>query len=237
MIESAITDALAMMSNKPQALGSRFKLRGRSAVIFFLTGMIFFGCRGLGLIKGTAHDLTDRYRLELNHWTRQTEIYYNLEFVLSLAATYQSGPFRTAHVEEYARIYELKEVDKKKRLSDQLEAADLAYEFLFAVHVPKRKWDDFQTKGSMWKIFLKLNDKERLDPEEIVKLKGNDAVIRYFYPYISPWKSIYRIRFSKTPMKEQVKNVNKMSDRLTLVITGAPGRAELNWTFTASEAR
>ena len=226
-----------MMSNRPQVLGSRFKLRGRSAVIFFLAGMIFFGCRGFGLIKGTAHDLTDRYRSELNHWTRQTEIYYNLEFVLSLAATYQSGSFRAAHVEEYARVYELKEVDKKKRLSDQLGAADLAYEFLFAVHVPKRQWDDFQTEGSMWKIFLKLNDKERLNPEEIVKLKGNDAVTRYFYPYISPWKSIYRIRFSKTPMKEQVKNVNKMSDSITLVITGAQGRAELNWTFTASEAR
>jgi hypothetical protein len=197
--------------------------------------MIFFGCRGLGLIKGTAHDLTDRYRSELNHWTRQTEIYYNFEFVLSLAATYQSGSFRTAHVEEYARVYELKEVDKKKRLSDQLEAADLAYEFLFAVHVLKSQWDDFQAKGSMWKIFLKVNDKERLYPEEIVKLKGNDTVIRYFYPYISPWKSIYRIRFSKTPMEEQAKIGDKMSDRITLVITGAPGKAELNWTVAASE--
>ena len=223
------------MSNKLQVLGSRFTLRERSAVIFFLAGMIFFGCQGFGLIRGTGHDLTDRYRSELNHWTRQTEVYNNFNLVLSLAATYQSGPFRTAHVEEYARVYGLKEVDKKKRLSDQLEAAASTYEFLFAVHVSERQWDDFQTEGSMWKIFLKLNDKERLNPEEIVKLKGNDAVIRYFYPYISPWKSIYRIRFSKTPMKEQANNVNKISDRITLVITGVQGSAELNWTFTASE--
>ena len=223
------------MSNKPQVSGSRFKFRGRFVVIFFLAGMIFFECRGFGLIKGTAHDLTDRYRSELNHWTRETEIYYNFKLMLSMAATYQSGSFRTAHVEEYARVYELKEVDKKKRLADQLEAADLAYEFLFAVHLPEHEWDDFQTEGSMWKIFLKLNDKERLTPNEIVKLKRNDAVIRYFYPYISPWKSIYRIRFLKTPMKAHAKNENKAPGSITLVVTGAKGRAEVNWRFNETE--
>lgn len=223
------------MSKNQQDLGLRIMLRGRSVIIFFLAGMTFFGCRGLGPIKGIGHDLTGRYRSELNHWTRQTEIYNNFNLVLSLAATYQSGPFRTAHAEEYARVFGLKEADKNKRLSDQLEAADSAYEFLFSVYVSERRWDDFETKGSMWNIFLKINDKERLYPEEIVKLKGNDAVNRYFYPYVSPWKSIYRIRFSKTPMKEQAGIVNKMPDGITLVITGVQGRAELNWTFNASK--
>ena len=83
-------------------------------------------------------------------------------------------------------------------------------------------------------VELTFQDGECRSSEEIVKLKGNDAVIRYFYPYVSPWKSIYRIRSSKKPMKEQAKNVNKMSDRITLVITGVQGRAELNWKFNAN---
>lgn len=208
---------------------SRFSWNRRSGIIFFLVCVAFFGCKGFGPIRGIGYDLSNRYKKELNNWTRQAEIYNNFDLVLSLAATYQSEAFRAAYVEEYVTVYGLKEVAREKKLSDHLEAAASTYEFLFAVHVQSNHWDDFQMKGSIWKIFLELNNAKRLNPLEIIKLKKTDAVINHFYPYVTPWKSIYRVRFSKSLMKDPAKSGQTLPDKIKLVITGVPGRAELRW--------
>ena len=81
----------------------------------------------------------------------------------------------------------------------------------------------------MWKLYLVNDQHERVVPVEVRKLKRQDAVTPHFFPYITPWKSIYTVRF---PYKMPATNQPIIKDNtkeIKLVITGVLGTAEMGW--------
>ena len=169
------------------------------------------------------------YKAVLMKWTSEARIYRGLDLELMTSATFKSAEFREAYANEYARTYELNREEKEKLIKDQKQASLIYNDFVMAAYVPNDKWNDFNKKDSIWKIYLNADNEKKIAPLEIRKIKKIDAVITHFFPYISTWKSIYLVRF---PVKLPGTDKNIIDDTcssIKIVITSVLGTTEMVW--------
>jgi len=176
------------------------------------------------------------YKAVFETWTKEDRIYKGFDCKLIAAATYKSMTYRKAYTQEYAKLYRLDIAAKDKFLKDQADAADTYNEFIFAAYVPDNKWDDFPEEKSTWKIDLRVDDGERTDPVEIRKLERNNVVLKHFFPYITPWKSVYLLRFPTSRRDTGEALVENASRSVTLSISSVLGSAEMTWTLDSGES-
>jgi hypothetical protein len=162
-------------------------------------------------------------------WSREDRIHRGLEVELIVSATFKSEEFRRAYADEYARAYMLTPEAKKQFLEAQLMAATHGHDFLMASFVPERNWDDFGKASSMWRLYLVNDQNERVVPVEVRKVKRKDAVIPHFFPYITPWKSTYTIRFPYNIPATNLPIIKDTTKSVRLVITSVLGAAEMEW--------
>jgi len=153
---------------------------------------------------------------------RNGSIHKGLKTELLVTVTYKGEEFRRAYAKEYARVYMLKPHQKKIMMDDQIEAAKDYDDFLVSIYTPEKKWDDFSEKDSLWKVYLIRDGRFRIEPYEIRKIKKNRTLSESFYPFISPWSSIYIFRFKKKDKPQPSKSVE-------LVLTSSPGSTKLKW--------
>ena len=170
-----------------------------------------------------------QYKAALTDWSREARIYRGLGVELIATATFKSSKFRDAYSNEYARAYKLTGSEKTKLLNDQKNAA-LAYnDFLFAAYVPDKKFNDFHKKDSIWKIYLTVGKGGLINPLEIRKIKKVSAVTTHFFPYITPWESVYLIRFSAISPATGKAVIDGDAKNIKLIITSVLGSAEMVW--------
>lgn len=170
-----------------------------------------------------------QYKATLTDWSREARIYRGLGVELIATATFKSSEFRDAYSNEYARAYKLTGSEKTKLLKDQKNAA-LAYnDFLLAAYVPDKKLDDFHKKDSIWKIYLTVGKDGLIKPLEIRKIKKVDAVTTHFFPYITPWKSVYLVRFPAISPATGKALIDGGAENIKLIITSVLGSAEMVW--------
>jgi hypothetical protein len=150
---------------------------------------------------------------------------------LIVSATYKSVEFRRAYAQEYAHAYKLTTKEEERFVADQLKAATLEHEFLMASFVPDKKWDDFDKANSMWKIYLVNDNDERVVPVEVKKVKDKTAVTAHFFPYVTPWKSAYTVRFPNNMPATNQAIVKGHTKTIKLVIAGVLGTAEMGWNL------
>jgi hypothetical protein len=81
----------------------------------------------------------------------------------------------------------------------------------------------------MWKIYLTGENGRRLTPLEIRKIKKVDAVMKYFFPHITPWKSVYLVRFPVRSEDSAISVTNDGGGNIKLIITSVTGSAEMVW--------
>jgi hypothetical protein len=187
--------------------------------------------RIVGLVESTDPYQTERYRKVSDDWSREARIHRGLEVQLIVSATFKSEAFRTAYAEEYAAAYELTSEKKEQFVADQLKAAQLGHEFVMAAFVPEEKYDDFDRANSVWKLYL-VNDKnERVAPVEVRKLRQQEAFSPHFFPYVTPWKSVYTVRFPCSIPGTDRLIIDDDTQAIKLVIRGVLGAAEMDWNL------
>jgi len=172
---------------------------------------------------------TATYKKVCNKWSREARIHRGLEVELIVSATFKSNEFRRAYTDEYAKAYKLTSEEKKRFLENQLKAATRGHEFLMASFVPEKRWDDFNKSNSMWKLYLVNDQNERVTPVEVRKVKRLNAVKPHFFPYITPWKSIYLVRFPHNILTTNQPVINNDTKYIKLVIASVLGTAEMGW--------
>jgi hypothetical protein len=199
-------------------------------VLSFFAAVMLCGCTLItpsgSLQRPTGSAMQDDYRTAADTWTREGRIYEGLDVKLIAAATYMSPQFRKAFAAEYARRYQLTELEKVNFIKDQENAGTVYDDFIFAAYVPEKEWDDFYKKNSIWKIYITTDNIEQIKPIEIRKLDKHDAKTGYFYSFVTPWRSIYRLRFPKLPAGDGPQD---LPDAIKLVITSVLGSAEMVW--------
>jgi len=215
-----------------------FKAHNKRLICMLLaTGLLLLSvCQGCGSMayverfrKSSDPYQGNPYRVALTQWTREARIYQGLDVKLIASATYKSPTFRQAYVTEYTRAYALTDALKTKLENDQYTAAGMFHEFIFAAYVPEKDWDDFNKRDSTWNLFIVTDSGKRVLPVEIRKIKKPDAVFKHFFPYVTPWKSIYLVRFPwhVTGSREPV--ISEHADGTKLVITSVMGESQMVW--------
>jgi len=166
-------------------------------------------------LSDTEYTCSD-YRIILERWTRKGSIHKGLKTELLVTVTYKTEEFRRGYTEEYARVYMLTTLQHKAVIDDQARAAKDYDDFLVSIYTPEKQWDDFSEKDSLWKVYLIRDGRFRTEPLEIRRVRKNRALSESFYPFISPWSSIYIFRFKKEDQPQPSKSVE-------LVFTSARG--------------
>jgi hypothetical protein len=169
-----------------------------------------------------AQYISPDYRAALEKWTRKGSMYKGLKTELLIASTYKTEGFRKAYTEEYCKIYSLTPRQSKMMMDDQIQAANDYDDFLVSMDAEEKQWDDFSERNSLWNIFLLRDGYFREKPLKVREVKEKRILYESFYPFISPWSSVYVFRFKKTDKM-------KTSKSLELVITGVPGSIKLKW--------
>jgi len=172
-------------------------------------------------LSDTEYTSSD-YRVILERWTRKGSIHKGLKTELLITATYRAEEFRRAYTEEYARVYLLTSPQNGTMMDDQIEAAKDYDDFLVSIYTQEKEWDDFSERDSLWKVYLIKDGQFRIEPLEIRKVKKSRTFSETFYPFISPWSSVYIFRFKK-------KDLPQPSQSVELVLTSAPGSTILKW--------
>jgi hypothetical protein len=140
--------------------------------------------------------LSEEYLTVLTKWTCSQIVYSQFETQAHISATYQNPEFSRAYLNEYSRIYHLRESEMKKREDLQKGMASDIDEFIFYAYVPDKDSNDFDRRGSIWTVFLVNEKGDRIDPMELRRIEPITPVIKEFFPYINPYYGIaYRLRF------------------------------------------
>ncbi|MBW2317084.1 MAG: hypothetical protein JRD47_10685 [Deltaproteobacteria bacterium] len=206
----------------------------RNFFIFFVVALLLFtaNCSTLKeFAKSSDPYHTENYRKVYDKWSREARIHRGLEVELIVSATLKSREFRRAYSEEYAQAYKLNSQERSQYIENHVGATKLGYEFLMSTFVPQKEWDDFEKAQSMWKLYLVANEDQRMAPFEIRRIKRKDAVRSHFFPYITPWKSIYVVRFPYCVLKNGKGLIGNDTRQIKLVITSIVGTAEMVWNL------
>lgn len=177
---------------------------------------------------------THTYKKVCDQWSREARLHRGFEVPLIVSATLKSADFRRAYADEYAEAYQLTPEAKKRFIEDQTKAGRLGHEFVMAAFLPETKWDDFHKANSMWKLLLLNDDDERVAPVEVRKVKGQDAVMSHFFSYITPWKSVYVVRFPCNLPETNRPIIGDNTKEIRLIITSVLGTAEMLWNLESS---
>lgn len=179
--------------------------------------------------KNSYH--TKNYEEVCDKWSREARVHHGFEVEYIVAGTFKSKAFRRAYVDEYAEAYKLNPEEKRLLLRDQLREADLNHEFQLALFVPEKKWEKIDKPESMWKLYLTNDRGKRVEPSEVQKIKQGNAETYHFFPYVTPWKSVYVVRFPCHIPETNRPLVDEKTKEIKLVITSVLGTAQMDWNL------
>ena len=198
-------------------------------MIFSISLALLLGCGGLKVGEAPSGVEADGYQRVLNEWTEEAKVYQDFETRLLAAATFKSWEFRQAYVEKYARIYLLETGSKRDMLDEERAVSSKLNEFFLSIYTPDKELDDFSKGNAAGKICLLDEQGNKLEPVEIKKVKEKTALLREFYPYITPWSSFYQLSFPVDFPGTQEPFITPETGYIRLVINGPSSRAVMTW--------
>ncbi|VEN75097.1 conserved exported hypothetical protein [Candidatus Desulfarcum epimagneticum] len=213
------------MAKKPTRINAAERLRAGACFLFAAVALFFHGCAAAPAPGASDVQEKAAYDRALGRWSRSARVYDGFNLKLMASVTFKSREFRAAYAREYARVYKLPKRDRNKLFSDQRRAAKARHEFVLAAYVPDERENDFSARKSVWKVYLKApGHAGALKPLEIRKMKRKESFLSHFFPYVTPWKSLYIVRFPAT-FPDGAPN-----GPVSLVIAGVGGTAEMTWS-------
>lgn len=169
------------------------------------------------------------YSKVLDKETRSAKIYSGLDAVLFMTATYKTMEFREAYVDLYVKGYEVDQVYREALLERARDDNDKYNEIFFTAYTPESKWNDFDRRDSVWRLYLEDSEGNRLTPVSVTRVDAGDPLVKRFFPYFDPWSSGYLVRFPKYSVTGTEPIPGPRTGFLRLVVTGILGRGEIEW--------
>lgn len=169
------------------------------------------------------------YAQALKAWTRSGHIYRKFDTELLVTVTYHSLAFRRAYTVAYVQAEQLDQEQKKAFWERQVAEAAEFHEFLIASFVPDSVGSDLANPASSWKLYLEVDGGGRLIPEDVRRIRKVTPLITGFYPYVTPWAKVYKVRFSARNPGSGAPFPCPGDQSLCLVITSPSGVTRLIW--------
>lgn len=204
-----------------------------------LAGLLFSACGTpkVNLNEGPREYVSTDYEAVLRDWTRDEELIVmsELDNVLNVTATYESWDFRWAYVVRYASDYRLTVDQRKLLLERSLSESREYHQFYTALYAEKHKWADLTAENAAWIVRLIDDQGNETAPSEIIVIKRPGAIERTYFPYTSPWRSAFRLRFP-TRKADGSPTISPKARWFGLRFAGAQGHQELTWEVDRANA-
>jgi len=137
------------------------------------------------------------YQAALARVTEHREVYSGLDTRLYCAATYQSPEFREARTRRQALFQTWPEAKLDDALARERADAAQVHEVVFGVSIVDRRFDDFDSKSSIWRLSL-ATDQGEVTPVTIRRVGRANQDLRAYYPYLGDFWTLYAVRFPPT---------------------------------------
>ena len=221
------------------------RLQGASTAaraLWLLVGCLVLssGCAEsrVSLGRGARTYVAADYPDVLARWTRQRSLITveNLDDVLTVAATYESWDFRWAYVVRYAQDYRLTVEQRRILLEKSLEETRDSHLFFVALYGSYTRWTDLTKPSSGWVVRLIDDQGNETAPASIELVTRPSAIERRYFPYTTPWRQVFRIKFPRTLPDNRTPTVSANAAFVGLRFAGAEGNQELHWDLDNSRA-
>ena len=137
------------------------------------------------------------YQAALSKVTEHREVYTGIDTQLFTAATYQSVDFREARTRRQAMFQTWPEPKLEDALARERVDAAQVHELVFGVTIVDRRFDDFDSKNSIWRLSL-VTDQGEVTPLAIRRVGRANQDVRAYYPYLGDFWTMYTVRFPIT---------------------------------------
>jgi hypothetical protein len=176
------------------------------------------------------------YEIVLDRWTRSEDLIVSSELdnVLTVTATYESWDFRWAYVVRYAEDYRLTVDQRTSLLQRSLSETRQSHQFYVALYAQRWKWNDLTMDNPAWIVRLIDDQGSETAPTELEPIKRPGAIERTYFPYTSPWRSAFRIRFPVTRADGRP-TISRKAHWFGLRFAGAQGHQALVWELQEGE--
>jgi hypothetical protein len=193
---------------------------------------VLSGCtqKAVGLNEGPREYVATDYETVLRHWTRSVELtnVTQMDNVLNVSSTYESWDFRWAYVVRYSEDYRLTIDQRHDLLERSLAETRAQHTFYVALYATKYKWNDLTATQPAWIVRLIDDEGTETAPSEIQPIKRPGAIELTYFPYTTPWRSAFRVRFPKVRADGRP-TISSAARWFGLRFAGAQGNDELVW--------
>lgn len=170
------------------------------------------------------------YAQVLERWTRRQSLtsLSELDTLLSVTATFESWDFRWAYVVKYANDYRLTVEQRRSLLERTLAETADGHRFYVALYGTNLRWTDLTRADSAWIVRLIDEEGNETAPLSIELIGRPGPIERRYFPYTTPWRNVFRIKFPTTTPAGQP-TISPGARWFGLRFAGAEGNEELHW--------
>lgn len=187
----------------------------------------------VSLGEGAREYVPDDYERVLDRWTRTEQLLIAAEpdDVLTATATFESWDFRWAYVVRYSEDYRLTVDQRRALLARSLAEVDKVHQFYLALYTTRRQYADLMAEKPAWIIRLIDDRGDETAPSEIEQIRKPGAIERTYYPYTTPWRMVFRVRFP-VARADGRRTIAANAQWFGLRFAGAQGNTQLVWFVT-----
>jgi hypothetical protein len=179
--------------------------------------------------SGTRFTARD-YDSVRDRWTRSGRIIKQLDTSLHADATFLSHDLGAAQAAKLGELFHLAAEERDKLARGFEERARTSHTFFLGAATTEYRWNDFERKESVWRLALVSGDGEQVSPTEIKAEREITATTTELYPYLREFYRAYTVRFPLL-LPDGRPLVRSGTRKLSLVMAGALGQAELVWNL------
>lgn len=200
------------------------------AAVVALAATTGCGTEAVSLAQGPREYVATDYERVLDQWTRTSELFQpsELDDVLTATATYESWDFRWAYVVRYSEDYRLTVDQRHALLERSLGEEGHYHQFYVALYAQRHQWSDLTAENAAWIIRLIDDRGDETAPSEIEPIKRPGAIERTYFPYTTPWRRAYRVRFP-VARADGRRTIAPDAGWFGLRFAGAQGNQQLVW--------
>ena len=175
-----------------------------------------------------------QYRAVLERVSDHREVYDGLDTRFFAAATYQSVDFREARVRRQAHFQTWPEPKLEQVLAQERAEAAQVHEVVLGVNIVERRFDDLDSKGTIWRLSL-VTDQGEVTPIAIRRVGRANADMRAYYPYLGDFWTMYTVRFPLGVAGRPL--VGPETRTLVFRLSSTQGQVEMHFPATSPPAQ
>jgi hypothetical protein len=188
------------------------------------------GAPTVSLADGPREYVATDYEQVLDRWTRTEQLFVasELDDLLTVTATFESWDFKWAYVVRYSEDYRLTVDQRRALLERSLDESDRFHQFYVALYAQRVPWSDLTAENPAWIVRLIDDVGDETAPTEIELIRKPGAIERTYFPYTTPWRRAYRVRFPVARADGRL-TISPGAHWFGLRFAGAQGNEQLVW--------